>query len=489
MFQPFAAPRQIGDHEVLAERGPRDLCVGDFDGDGTPDVFIANAGDITAIHHLVLGQRAPLPPLGSVHRWSTAAGMRLCRSARLDGNALLDVLLVPGSTAAPGQRPLVLLSRPVAVGEPAFAPPVVLPVRVFAYEAVEVADLDSDGHVDIALLSGTEGKLDVAWGVGDGTFTVTQHDFTVPGYQFDPASLAVGVHACHDDALQSLGLVFAGVTFVGGPTPPVVTLLPQTSARVFSAVATQTVFLPSEPVGKSLVADLDDDGKVEMVLAIAGSPQFISLGLLQLTPGGGFQPIEGSLEGGIVTGAESPRQISALVFDRAFPASSQVAAQRAVFMLHEAAIDGVTERRLSTRIVLPGTGVPPNNTAPKLLPPDAGAQVGFQIGQVVGGRFRPLDTTGNSSVRDLALARTVASGGLDAVVLVENTGGFGGVPALGDRCDFPACCRTRWCSLPVAGRPSTCWCSAPRIRAWAAGATTRLLPCNSPTARPRRCGC
>ena len=69
MFQRFAAPRRIGDSEVAEEREPRDLGVGDFDGDGVPDLFVVNAGAGTAVHHLVLGQAAPLPPLGctSVH--------------------------------------------------------------------------------------------------------------------------------------------------------------------------------------------------------------------------------------------------------------------------------------------------------------------------------------------------------------------------------------------------------------------------------------
>ncbi|MBL8756512.1 MAG: hypothetical protein JNK15_24675, partial [Planctomycetes bacterium] len=59
MFQAFGAPRRIGDHENAAERGPRDVCVGDFDGDQVPDVFLVNEGAVQAVHHLVLGQAAP----------------------------------------------------------------------------------------------------------------------------------------------------------------------------------------------------------------------------------------------------------------------------------------------------------------------------------------------------------------------------------------------------------------------------------------------
>lgn len=431
MFQAFGAPRQIGDHEVLAERDPRDLCVGDFDGDGIPDVFITNAGSATSVHHLVLGQAAPLAPFGAVYRFTTPGGMYKCRSALFDADALPDVLLVPGPGAPPGQRPLVLLARPAAPGQPGFAAPVALPVRDFPYEAVDVSDFDGDGHVDVALVSGTTGQLDIAYGIGDGTFVGVPLDFTVPGYTFDPSSPAVGLHACADGALQSLGLVLAGTNFLVGPTLPTIAVLRQLTPRVFSSPLSQEVFhAPSEPIGRSLVANLDEQGPVEMVLAIAGDPQFISLGLLQLTPNIGFQPIEASLEGGIVTGSESPRQISALAFDRAFPVTQQPDVPKAVFLVHETLVDGATERRLSTRLVLnTDTG------APRLLPPDAGAQVAFRIENVIGGSFHAAPGS-SVLVRDIALARTVASAPTDAVVLVENEGGFGGLPRLGNRVDF-----------------------------------------------------
>lgn len=434
MFQAFAAPRQIGNHEVAAEREPRDLCVGDFDGDAVPDVFLVNAGAGTAVQHLVLGQAAPLPPLGAVHRFPTPGGMYRCRAARFDADAVPDVLLVPGPQAAPGQLPLVLLARPVAVGQPAFLAPVELNVRSFAYEAVEVADLDGDGALDVALVSGTEGKLDVVYGVGDGTFgAAVPLDFTVPNYTPHPDSPAVGLHACADGSLQSLGLVLSGLlsSFGGGPTQPMVAVLRQPTLRTYaSPVPVDTFIVPSEPIGRSLVADLDQQPPIEMVLGIRGEPQFVSFGLLQLSPTGGFLPILGGIEGGIVTGAESPRQISALVFDRAFPVTTS-GEPKAVFVVHETEVDGGRERRLSTRLVLTSSSGPP-----KLLPPDAGAQVNFRIENVVAGNFHSATVPGAGSVRDLALARTTASAPTDAIVLVANDG-FGGFPQFGNRCDFP----------------------------------------------------
>lgn len=433
MFQPFAAPRQIGDHEVAAERQPRDLCVGDFDGDGVPDVFVANAGEATAVHHLVLGQQAPLPPLGGVHRVATAGGIYRCRAARFDSDELPDVLLVPGPQAPPGSRPLVLLARPLGPGQPQFLAPIPLTVRDFACEAIEVADLDGDGALDIAVTSGTAAKLDIAFGLGDGSFpTVAAVDFTVPGYTPHPQSPAVGLHACGDGPFQSLGLVLAGVDQLSGPTLPTVTVLRQPAPRSYAAaaLAAETFFAPTEPIGRSLAADLDQVPPIEMVIAVRGEPQFISLGLLQLTPTLGFQPIEGSLEGGVVVGAEPPRNITALAFGRAFPAA-EPALPGAVFFVHEVDIDGGRERRLSTRLVLTNPPAPP-----KLSPPDAGGQVPHAFQNVVAGKFRVAPDPSTGALRDLAIARTVPTAPSDAVVVVENDG-VGGLPSVGNSVDFP----------------------------------------------------
>lgn len=429
MFQPFGAPRQIGDHEVVAERGPRDLGVGDFDGDQIPDVFVVNEGAATALHHVVLGQARPLPPLGGTHRIVAAPGSWRCRVGTFDGDALPDVLLVPGPNAAPGQRPQVLLARPVAPGQPAFASPIELLVRSFPYEAVEVADLDGDLLLDIALASGVEGKLDVVYGQGNGAFTpAVELDFDVPGYTADPQSPAVGLHACRDGTQQSLGLVLAGLasSFPSGPTAATVTLLRQPAARSFvPPISGDTVQLPLEPIGRSLLADLDQVPPVELVLGMADEPNFVSLLLLQLTPAG-FLPVDGGIE----FGAESPRQIRALAFDRAFPASATSPAAQAVFIVHETDVDGVRERRLSTRLV-----VEPQPGVPRLLPPDAGGELGFRIEDLVAGDFHQISIDGAGAVRDLALVRTTGSAPTDAVVLIANDG-FGGFARLGNRVDF-----------------------------------------------------
>ena len=415
MFQPFAAPRRIGDSEAAAERLPRDLCSGDFDGDAVPDLWLANAGAATAVHHLVLGRARPHTPLGDVFRVAGEPGTRYCRVGHFDQDELADVLLVPGDDAPAGTLPQLRLARPVAIGAPAFAPPVLLPVRPLRHDAVEIADLDGDGHQDVALFRGATLQVDIAYGNGDGTFVAGQQfDLDLPGYAADARSGAVGIHACGDGPFQSLGLVLAGLplTLPEAPaTRPTLAILPQSEARNYQPPTAVTP-LPTEPNGRSLMADIDGQAPSELVLAIAGDPILASFGLLQFDPSG-FQPLFDSIE----SGSELPRQIRALHFGRAFPPTAISPEARAVYVVHESDIDGTVERRLSTRLVY----VDPDSDTRLLLPPDAGTVAGGPVQGLVGGDFHPASVANKGLQLDLALART------GAIDLIENDG-YGGFP-------------------------------------------------------------
>lgn len=435
MFQPFATPRQVGDHQLEPQRNPRDLLVGDFNGDAVPDLFVVNAGGLTADHMLVLGQARPAPPLGDVVAVGGAPGSAYGRVADFDGDGLPDVLLVPGPEAPSGQRPQVLFAA-AGAGAGAFSAPLELDVREFAYDAVEVEDFDGDGLLDVALVSGPELKLDVAYGAGSRTFGVgVPTDFDVPGYSAEPTSRAVGLHSCRDGGRPSLAVVLAGID-LSLVTQPTVAVLPQelvAGAWQFrSPTAAEIYVAPVEPIGQSLAADLDRGqlqgaSPVELVIGIRGEPASVSLGLLQFD-GTRFVPLLGSIVGGTAGLAEAPVQITELAFDVAFPATGSGNQQKdAVFLIHEVDVDGARERRLSTRLV----DVPQPNE-PILLPPDAGASLAFPIERLAVGDFSDIAVSAQGLARDVALASSGSLGQTAGITVVLNDG-FGGIPRLGVR--------------------------------------------------------
>lgn len=431
MFQPFAAPIQVGNHEIAAERNPRDLLVGDFDGDQVPDMFVVNEGvPGGVVHHVVLGQERPAPPIGAVVPVHAMVGAAAGRVAFFDGDDLPDIILIPQpeilSAELTYQPPIqVLLSRPTAFGEPAFLAMPELDFGLFNYEAIEVADFDGDGVMDIAVVSGSELRISMMLGNGDGTF--------VPEYEIDAGSIplygaasddspAVGLHSCENGERPSLALVLAG----SASKVPAVAVFNQEFESISGQWSLQLpgqagVFVApqfGEPVGQSLVANLDEEGPIEMVLAVAGEPQIVSGGLLQFDlVERGFRALEIENAGG----TEVPVNVSELVFATAFPGDSPLSERKAVFVVHEVDVDNTRERRLSTRLVQVGKPL-------RLLTPDAGGGIPLVIDGIVAGLFTGDDVAPDRSALDLALV-TKGAENSGEVRIIDNDG-FGGFPQL-----------------------------------------------------------
>ncbi|MCA8951958.1 MAG: VCBS repeat-containing protein, partial [Planctomycetes bacterium] len=435
MFLRFGARRRIGDPEVPAERNPADLCSADFDGDDVPDLFVVNSGAAMAVHHIVLGQAKPKTPLGGVFQVPGIGGMAHCRTGRFDGDELEDVLLVPGPAADPQQRPQLLLSRPYFDPStervvPAFAQPIDVPVGAMSYQAVEVADLDGDGFLDVAVVDGVQLELDIAYGRGDGTFeNAVPLVVTVPGYTPDPGSPAVGLHACGNGPQQSLGLVLGGDNDgVGADPQALVAVLHQSSPRVFGQpLGSDIRGLGSDPVGASVIANIDRTEALELVVGIRNElltgPAAVAVFYYR---GPDFFP----LSGGVEVGGEQPRKVRGLHFGRAFAANPS-GGGLAVFAVHESDVDGVPERRLSTFLVF-DDGVLPTT----LLAPDGGRHRDTPIGAIIGGNWSARAVAGHGAVRDLAVVRNDDSTGVPSIEILENDG-FGGFPIPGELIAVP----------------------------------------------------
>jgi len=434
MFIRYYGPElQIGNAAVDAEREPRDLVSGDFNNDGTPDLLIVNAGLSSATHQIVLGQPAPNAPLGSIVRISTPPGMAKARVADFDHDGKDDVVLFPGAGAVPGQQPLVLLQRTVQDGPPAFAAPIVVPVRPYATEAVEVADIDGDGQLDVAVAAaGTQMHLDVAYGVGNGNFAQqgVHLDLVVPGYTPAAGSPAAGLHAL-GAAPCTLALLLAGLPAEFSGTPPVLGEHPTTPPRLVQlrpngprsyAPVLQSDLIVIEgaidPLRSSLAVNFDGigAGRDELLVGTTGEAAAFSLGFFRLDAQQRLV-LTNLLDG--FDGKE--KQIDAMFLGIAFPADPGrgQAEVPAVFMKHEVTVDGQLERRLSTLLLAGGTVL-------RLLSPDVGFSTPLGATQdlqgVVGGRFSAAGIASGGAARDLAAPAT-------HLIQLGDNNGFGALAA------------------------------------------------------------
>ena len=421
MFIRFGAPRRIGDPEVLAERDPRDLVAGDFDGDGVPDLAIINGGGLTAAMHIVLGRRAPDPPLGEVITWPISPKTQSCGSADFDRDGLPDLVLFPEEDFAVPQQPRLLLSR-AQVGDPRFAPEIEVPVRSYDYQDFDLSDLDGDGFVDVVVATGgLDLRLDVAFGDGLGGFSsATQLDVEVPGYIPDSDSALVGIHVVRHMGERSLALVLEGSDQVVVPhqiTPAVVVVVKQPQPRILQQPLPANVLTLPDLLGASLVANVDRDVADidEMVVSASGDNAQFPLALLDFN-GDRFEVPASNVQ----LDGEELQSITSLNFGIAFPEAPAGPEVDGLFVVHESEIDGERERRLSTMLVFG------NPTA--LLSPDLGFPQGEEVRGLVGGSFSDGLATAGKSTLDLALA-------VDGGIRVKNNDGFGGSFSRGPEMD------------------------------------------------------
>lgn len=407
LFIRFGSARRIGDPESAEDRSPRDLVSGDFNLDGAPDLLVVNEGVSSGSMLLLLGQAAPLPPLGSVHRFPIARGMSKARVADFDGDGSPDVLLLPGPNSSVGALPQLVRSHVVG-GAVTFSAPTSLPVRSRAYDACEVADLDGDGRFDFAGITGrTLMQVDTAYGDGAGGFVAGQAlDLVLPraGYVLDASSPAVGVHAMGASP-RALAIVLAGLpplpfTTPPGPqenpdTPPLLFVVRPAGLRGYaqpSAVDVVNLVGAVDPFRASAALNLDGDGTGIDELLVGSTGEFgqFSVGLFRLDPLAGFQVIR------VLTDFR-PTQVAAFYSGIAFPADAALGqpAQAGLFVQHEQVVDGEVERRLSTLLVTRDA------SDVLLLPPDVVFPV--PLASVVGGRYSSTSAGLDGSVRDIAV--------------------------------------------------------------------------------------
>ncbi len=158
------------------------LAVGDFNGDGLPDVALTTGGSTThPAVEVLLGngdgsfQQDHLVLSVGQNPFSVAVG-------DFDGNGALDLVT---ANSVPGTLSLLLGN-----GDGSFQPRIDLVVGA-APRAVAVVDFNGDGLLDLVTAQQLSDTVSVLLGHGDGTFAPPQ-SFAASGDDFTPSSLAVG---------------------------------------------------------------------------------------------------------------------------------------------------------------------------------------------------------------------------------------------------------------------------------------------------------
>ncbi len=234
---------------------PVGVAVGDFNGDGKPDMVVVNAQQNNVAVLLGNGDGTfGTPILHSLPTIGVPIGVAV---ADFNGDGKLDVALIHGSIDFLISDVEILLGN----GDGTLGAPTAFPSGTNAVTIV-TADLDGDGRPDVIVggaaggTGGRPGNLSVLFGNGDGTLQ-TAISLSEPGYNGGFWSAAVGNFSGHTDGL--LDIVAAQVSPMAG-----IAVFLQNPDHSFTLFATyQTLYVQGVGVA---AADLDNDGKLDVVL-------------------------------------------------------------------------------------------------------------------------------------------------------------------------------------------------------------------------------
>jgi len=228
---------------------PRSIAVGDFNGDGKPDLAVANFNDGTVT--VLLNSTTGVFTAATNSPFTVGAGPTSVVVGDFNGDGKLDLAF----TNAFGNNVTLLLGD----GTGNFTAATSSPFAVGAGpHSLVAADFNGDGKLDLAVANATDGTVTVLLGTGSGGFTAA------PGSPFaagaDPIFVAEGDF--HGNGKPDLALVNEG--------NDTVTVLLNNGSGGFTAAPASPFPVGSQPVAVA-VADFNGDGNPDLVITNSGS--------------------------------------------------------------------------------------------------------------------------------------------------------------------------------------------------------------------------
>jgi len=270
-----------GPGNLSAGNGPARVVIGDLDGDGKPDVVIANVYDgsvwiyrnISTNGALAAASFAP-PVIFTIGGGSDSLyGLAL---ADLDGDGRLDIV-----TANRNLNIVSIfqnLSSPGSLTTNAFAVRIDIPVAGAPF-GVAVMDLDGDGRPEIVTGNQTSNTVSVLRNLGFSGI-ITTNSFAA-AVNFNTGSSPLGVVSADVDGDGKPDLITAN----SGSPSSTLSVLRNTSTAGNISFASEVDFAGLGGGQSVVVGDLDGDGKLDLVYGSQTTGQAVSVYRNTSTPG------------------------------------------------------------------------------------------------------------------------------------------------------------------------------------------------------------